>query len=241
MTIPAVIVFDLDDTLYLERDFVRSGFRAAGVWFEDTTGLSGLEERCLALFESGTRMRIFNIALEELEIRDTDAIVPQLVEIYRGHRPEIALTEDADRYLERWPDSERYALITDGFAETQAAKVRALGLYQRIGHVICTSDLGPGFGKPHPRAFEAVEAWCGRSGDSLVYVADNPTKDFVTPRARDWQTVQVLRPERVHHLDAPDAAHEAHAAITSLDVLDDCIARLQGSDDRVCRSSDKSP
>jgi putative hydrolase of the HAD superfamily len=105
--------------------------------------------------------------------------------------------------------------------------------------VICTGAWGPGFGKPHPRAFEAVEAWSGRSGCNLVYVADNPTKDFVTPRARGWQTVQILRPERVHHLEAPDAAHEAHAAITSLDELDDCVARLHGIEDPVCRSPDK--
>lgn len=241
MTIPAVIVFDLDDTLYLERDFVRSGFRAAGAWLEDTAGLSGLEERCLALFESRCRTRIFDIALDGLEVHNAGAMVPQLVEIYRSHRPEIALTEDADRYLGRRKDGERYALITDGIAETQAAKVRALGLYERIGHVICTGAWGPGFGKPHPRAFEAVEAWSERSGGSLVYVADNPTKDFVTPRARGWQTVQVLRPERVHHLEPPNAAHEAHVAITSLDELDDCFARLCGIEGRVSRSSDKSP
>lgn len=236
VTIPAVIVFDLDDTLYLERDFVRSGLRAAGAWLEDTAGLPGLEERCLALFESGHRTRIFDMALEGLEVNNADVIVPQLVEIYRGHRPEIKLTEDADRYLGRQNDGERYALITDGIAETQAAKVRSLGLYARLGHVICTGAWGPGFGKPHPRAFEAVEAWSGKSGCDLVYVADNPTKDFITPRARGWRTVQILRPERVHHLDAPDAAHKAHAAITSLDELDDNVARLRGMEDCVSRS-----
>lgn len=238
---PTVIVFDLDDTLYLERDYVRSGFRATGAWLEDMAGLSGLEECCLALFESGCRTRIFDIALEELEVRNAGTIVPQLVEIYRGHRPQIALTEDADRYLGQRRDGKRYALITDGIAETQAAKVQALGLYERIGHVICTGAWGPGFGKPHPRAFEAVEAWSESSGDSLVYVADNATKDFVTPRARGWRTVQVLRPERVHHLEAPDTAHEAHAAITSLDELDDCIASLYVTADRDSRSSDNRP
>ena len=181
---------------------------------------------------------MFDIALEQLAVRNADAIVAQLVEIYRGHRPEIALSEDADRYLRRRPDARRYALITDGFAGTQAAKVKALGLHERIGHVICTGAWGPGFGKPHPRAFEAVEAWSGSSGDSLVYVADNPTKDFVTPRARGWQTVQVLRPERVHHLQAPDSAHEPHAVVTSLDELDDCIADLDGNEDPAPRSSD---
>ena len=40
----------------------------------------------------------------------------------------------------------------------------------------------------------------GLIGFPLAYVADNPLKDFVTPRARGWWTVQVERPERVHHV-----------------------------------------
>jgi putative hydrolase of the HAD superfamily len=41
---PMLIVFDLDDTLYLERDFARSGFEAAGAWLYRQAGVPGLAE-----------------------------------------------------------------------------------------------------------------------------------------------------------------------------------------------------
>ncbi|MDB5525364.1 MAG: putative hydrolase of the superfamily, partial [Rhizobium sp.] len=40
----AVLVFDLDDTLYLERDFARSGFRATGDWLKNTMGIDSLAQ-----------------------------------------------------------------------------------------------------------------------------------------------------------------------------------------------------
>ena len=38
-----VVIFDLDDTLYAERDYALSGFRAAGRWARDALGVVGLE------------------------------------------------------------------------------------------------------------------------------------------------------------------------------------------------------
>jgi putative hydrolase of the HAD superfamily len=128
------------------------------------------------------------------------------------------------------------ALITDGPAATQQAKVRALGLEVMLGLIVCTGSLGPGRGKPHPLAFERVEAWAASYGKPLVYVADNPLKDFVAPRSRGWWTVQIERPERVHHVEAPDAAHEAHARIASLDELDACLRALSIDWSRVCKA-----
>ena len=70
---------------------------------------------------------------------------------------------------------------TDGPTATQQAKVRALGLDTLLGFIVCTGSLGPGRGKPHPLAFERVETWAAPHGLPLVYVADNPLKDFVAP------------------------------------------------------------
>ncbi len=222
----SVIVFDLDDTLYLERDFVRSGFRAAAMWLQQEIGLPGLETRCLELFADGHRTHVFDIALRELGAGDDGGLVARLVEVYRTHMPTISLAGDAERYLRQRPDNRRYALITDGPAATQMAKIRALDLERRLDHVICTGAWGSGFDKPHPRAFQALEAWSGTAAQHLVYVADNPSKDFVTPKARGWWTVQIRRAERIHQVTAADAQHEAHAAIVSLEALDDCLADL---------------
>ena len=226
MAPPCVIVFDLDDTLYLERDFVRSGFQAAGKWLQQETGVSGLESRCQELFAAGHRTLIFDNALKHLGVGGDTELVARLVEVYRTHTPNIVLASDAGRYLRQRSGDRLFALITDGPFTTQMAKIRALGLDRLLEHMVCTGAGGHDFSKPHPRAFETVETWSGTTATRLVYVADNPTKDFVTPKARGWWTVQIARPDRIHQVAAADAMHEAHATVSSLEALDDCLAGL---------------
>lgn len=221
----ASVFFDLDDTLYLERDFARSGFVAAGAWLEKEVGVHGLAELCQGMFEAGQRSRIFDDALGALGLASDPALVGLLAELYRTHEPTIALAPDAVRYLASGSHNSHMGLITDGPHGTQRAKVRALALDDKFELIVYTDTLGPGCGKPHPRAFELVEEWA--SPDlPLVYVGDNPRKDFVAPRARGWWTVQLDRPERANHFTAPDTSHEAHARIFSLDDLDECLDRL---------------
>jgi putative hydrolase of the HAD superfamily len=225
---PIGLVFDLDDTLYLERDFARSGFAAAGDWLRKETGAGGLSDICWDIFCDGERTRIFDQALTILGREPDPALIELLVDIYRTHEPAIALAPDAERYLSTIPNGSLTALITDGPAATQQAKIKALGLDKIIDFIVCTDALGKGFGKPHLRPFELVEKWAAASVLPLVYVADNPLKDFVTPRARGWLTVQIKRPQRVHIVDAPDAHHQADFGIEGLDELDDCLTRARG-------------
>jgi putative hydrolase of the HAD superfamily len=226
MKLPNVIVFDLDDTLYLERDFAVSGFRAAAVWLWKEMGIEGLEEICLARFRSGQRTRIFDDAVKQLDVTAGPDIVERLVDIYRNHSPDISLTDDSVRYFDNAPKSCLHALITDGQGSTQMAKVRSLGLDRILDCIICTDDWGIEYWKPHPRSFKAVERQFGSQGHALVYIADNPVKDFVTPKARGWWTIQVARPERVHLAFAPSEEHRAHATIESLDLLEDCLSHF---------------
>ncbi|MEZ5265540.1 MAG: hypothetical protein R2755_28010 [Acidimicrobiales bacterium] len=46
------------------------------------------------------------------------------------------------------------AVVTDGPLASQRAKARALSAERWADLVVCTAALGPGMGKPHPRAFE---------------------------------------------------------------------------------------
>lgn len=223
---PSVIVFDLDDTLYLEHDFAVSGFRAAAVWVRKEMGIEGLEEICLARFRSGQRTRIFDDAVKQLGVTAGRDIVEQLVAVYRNHSPDISLTGDSARYFDSAPKRRCHALITDGQGPIQMAKVRSLGLDRILDCILCTGDWGLEYWKPHPRSFETIERQFGSRGHALVYIADNPVKDFVTPKARGWWTIQVVRPERVHVLTAPSEEHRAHATIESLDLLEDCLSRL---------------
>ena len=212
----SVVVLDLDDTLYLERDFALSGFAAVGRHLEQSHGVSGYADHCARLLDEGHRGTVFDAALAAMGLATVE--VAPLVALYRGHTPEIALAEDARRLLDGL-GARASAIITDGPARTQGNKVSALGLYERIGKVILTDLLPEGCGKPHALAYEMVEQWSGRPGAEHVYIADNAAKDFVTPRARGWTTVQILREDRIHACTPPTPDHAAHHVVTSLDEL----------------------
>jgi putative hydrolase of the HAD superfamily len=193
-----LVVVDIDDTLYPERDYVRSGFAAVGAWARDELGVDGLGERAWAAFEAGVRRTIFDEVLAAAGLEPTPELVGRMVEVYRTHRPDIALLDDARAWLDAVPDDVVVAAVTDGPLASQRAKAEALDLRRWVATIVFTAELGPGRGKPHPAAFERLERELGLAGPCCAYVADNPAKDFVAPRRLGWRTVRVRRPEGLH-------------------------------------------
>ncbi len=215
-----MLVFDLDDTLYLERDFAFSGFRQLGNWVERTYNTKGFEAACKIQFMSGNRQYIFNVASAELGLPVNSESIKALVQRYREHKPDITLCADASAFLQSY--SGPMGLITDGPEQTQRNKIAALRLEQHIAHIRPTGAWPDGFGKPHPRAFVEMES-LARNHQQMVYVADNPAKDFVTPNARGWTTIQILRPEAVHDPVPPSPEYAAQHQIHSLSQLSELI------------------
>ena len=237
---PPVLVFDLDDTLYLERDYVRSGLEAAAALVAPSQ-----RDRVLrACFDAFERMhpfddareegakrpfdaaRVFDLALARCGLARDGALPGELGEAYRLHRPVIRLSEDAARFLAWLPRTVPTGLVSDGPPAAEARKLQALGLLERFDHVVLTGSYGTLFRPPHPRAFAEMEVRFGRTGRSLVFVADDPVRDFVTPRARGWMTVAIDRPGRMASRAAPTPAHEAEARIDALDDLVEVVAAL---------------
>jgi putative hydrolase of the HAD superfamily len=204
------VVFDLDDTLFLERDYVRSGFRAVDSWLEGRLAVQGFFDGAWRAFEDGARGTIFNRVLRELSVPDSTELVSQLVDVYRNHEPDIAMQADARPCLKDLRGRAHLGLITDGPATSQRAKARALEIGAWIPEVIFTEELGPGLSKPHPLAFELIQARIGCSGSHCTYVADNPAKDFKAPKKLGWNTVRVRRDEGLHALveSGPDVDFE---------------------------------
>jgi putative hydrolase of the HAD superfamily len=196
-----VLVFDLDDTLYPERQFALSGFAAAGRWAEAELGVAGLAAVMTRLLDEGHLGQLFRIALAEKHPHHTHEDLAALLEAYRNHEPVLALFEDAAWALSHFTGKARLGLITDGTHSMQARKVAALGIAAHFQEILYTHALGGReFAKPHPRSYEMVEQALAGEGSRLVYVGDNPSKDFVVPNARGWTSIMVERPEakRIH-------------------------------------------
>lgn len=187
------VVFDLDDTLYLEADFVRSGFQCVGEWCRTAHGIAGVDKVAWRLFCEGRRGNIFNLALAELRVPRAKEMVLHMVQVYRTHKPTINLPADSAECIKQLRGNHKLGLITDGPAEMQWNKIRTLQLDSCLDEIIVTADLGDGFSKPHERAFVKMEEQFSETGAALVYVADNPSKDFVAPAKRGWRTIRVTR------------------------------------------------
>ena len=217
--IDAVIVFDRDDTLYLERDYVESGLRAVGTWAVDQLGVAEMGEGMLEHFRAGARGHLFDDALARAGIASTPERIARMIQVYRQHRPRIQLAQDAARYLASPPPRTGLALITDGYLDAQRRKIRALGLHASgIEIAVCTDRWGRQGWKPSCRAFDHVQAFFGLPASAFVYVADNPAKDFHAPRRLGWHSVQISRSGRLHSVESP-GSEPADLQIDSLDLL----------------------
>ncbi|WP_324827747.1 HAD family hydrolase [Qipengyuania zhejiangensis] len=223
---PCVFVFDLDDTLYLERDYALSGFAAVGDWARAELRIADFSERAGRLFASGQRTRIFDAVLTQVGLAPDLERVGKMVEVFRNHRPALSLLPDVERFLGRCNAATRLGLITDGYEAAQRNKVEALDLAGRgFDPIVITDVWGREFWKPHARPYRTVAERHADARSQFVYIADNPAKDFITPKAMGWVTIQAEREGGIHSPEPPSPAHAAHARIRTLDELDEAVAR----------------
>jgi putative hydrolase of the HAD superfamily len=195
------LVFDLDDTLYPERQFALSGFKAAERWAAAELGIEGLAADMTRLLDDGHLGELFPKALAGKLPDHRPEHLAGLLEAYRNHEPVLDLFEDAGWALAHFAGRARLGMITDGTHEVQARKVAALGIAAHFQAIVYTHALGGrAFSKPHPRSYEIVERALGTGAERLVYVGDNPAKDFIVPNARGWTSIMVERPghRRIH-------------------------------------------
>jgi putative hydrolase of the HAD superfamily len=214
------LVFDLDDTLFPERDFVISGFAAAARCLAPRCAFETAFDTFCRLFAAGERRSVFDRGLAELAIPDPQAVVPVLLAAYREHLPAITLFADAAWALQRFRPSHRLGVLTDGYLVTQRRKVEALALAPRVDAVVFSDEFGRERWKPHPFGFERMMALLQLPASRCCYVADNPRKDFTAPRALGWTTIRILRPGGEYAgLTPAEPAHAPDRTIASLHEL----------------------
>jgi putative hydrolase of the HAD superfamily len=211
-----VVVFDLDDTLFPEEQFVMSGFRAIDAWLQQNLNLRGFLPVAEQIFHGGERRSVFDCALQQLGVSFDEALIAKLVNIYREHVPQIELFADAQWAIAHARQLARTAIITDGYLVMQQNKVQALRLDGRIDLIVYSDIFGREGWKPSPRPYLEVMTFFGCPGENCIYIGDNPTKDFVTARKLGWKTVRVARKNGIYRDVQTDEEHEANQVISDL-------------------------
>jgi putative hydrolase of the HAD superfamily len=216
------VVFDLDDTLYDEIDYCKSGFAAVAEFlanrsegrsadpatasaFPATASASAetsAETRRISAalweqFTAGNRTKTFNTALEKLSMDYDDKLIGELIKVYRNHNPKITLPQDSRDVLCELSTKYTLALLTDGFLPAQQLKVWALGIEKYFKLIVYTEQLGREFWKPSPTGFEKIMQTLRAKPENMAYIADNEKKDFIAPNKLGFLTIQLIRPARI--------------------------------------------
>lgn len=189
------IIFDMDETLYSERDFVESGFKTAAKYLKERFGIDEdkLVSQMFEILSTYGRGKVFDILLKNLGIYSKDTVLI-LVYLYRSHKPNIKLYDDSISALEQLKKHEfKLGLITDGIASVQRNKITALDLEHYFDVIICTEELGKTFSKPSGVPFKVMLELLQSAAANAIYIGDDVNKDFIGPNSLGIFTVQIKR------------------------------------------------
>ena len=175
------VVFDLDDTLMYEIDFLKSAYKEiAG--YVDSENREDLGNKMFDWYTHG--YNVFNLIEKEY----SNFSVNQLLTIYRNHFPDLNLKEEVKEVFEYCKlKGYKLGLVTDGRSITQRNKLKALEIDNVFDKLIISEEFGTT--KPNERNFKVFIE------DQIMeyyYIADNPKKDFIAPNRLGWKTICLL-------------------------------------------------
>ncbi len=215
------VIFDLDDTLYPHTRFVRSGFAAVAHYVERRHSILAHNA-----FATLCRAQTFGARGRELqalcaEHRLPNDMVPELIEVFREHRPTLWPFHDACEALTALRlNGWRLAILTNGIPSVQAGKVAALGLQPFVDHIVFAEDHAPG-GKPAAVPFVETLHRLQVRAESCVMVGDDLERDILGARQIGIHTIRVARTE-----SASVIAADAESIVKSLSVVPEAAAAL---------------
>lgn len=215
------IGFDLDDTIYNERDYREGAYRSLSQRIANEFNVDAewaFNSLKRAYEENGDR-EVFQVVMREVGVQEptsSEFIREVLIPGYRTWSgplhpfPAVIPTLTKLRSL-----GLRLGLITNGGSATQWNKIRLLGIEPYFDSIIVTGDHLPrNQWKPHPAPFRLCFDELGIEYRHCLYVGNNPSTDV--PGAREIGATVIIVPscpiyQRVSNWD--------FLAIESLDEL----------------------
>lgn len=218
-----IIIFDLDDTLYNEMDYVQSGFLTVAKFIHDRFGFDiseSLEYMNQTVAREG-RGKTFDRLLEKYGAYSA-TLVKDCIKIYRNHDPSISPFPVSLELLKTI--TEPLYLVTDGNVTVQQKKIDALQIEEYFKQIFITYSYGEKYAKPSTFCFEKIKELENCEWFEMVYIGDDPAKDFVNLKPLGVRTIRVLTGS--HKDTQADDRFNAEHTIPDLTQLMKTISRL---------------
>jgi putative hydrolase of the HAD superfamily len=171
-------IFDLDDTLYPEIDFVKSGYKVISKYLYPLIDINIYDVMLNKYYQKDN---VFQWIVSEY--KDSRITLDKLLTIYRNHYPNIQLEMSARIFIENLKKNDiPMGIITDGRSITQRNKLKALGIDTFFKDIIISEEFG--YEKPSPNNFIFFKDKYPKC--RFYFCGDNLEKDFVMPIKLGW-------------------------------------------------------
>ena len=186
------VIFDMDNTLYDEKQYVRSGFKAVSEYMAEKFKMDKDQMFRLfwRIFSKKGRGEVFNIALREFNMKKEETI-QEMINVYRNHSPNITVFKDTEDTLSKLRQRHHLGLITDGVKKVQEVKVEALKIASFFDAITYAVEYG---GKNNEAFLTTLEKLKTKPPNS-VYIDDNPTKTFAIAKKLGIHTIRIRKGE----------------------------------------------
>jgi putative hydrolase of the HAD superfamily len=194
------VIFDLDDTLISEKQYIKSGYQRISKFLSNRFDKDENEiYQILTNIFNESSLNVFNRLFDEFGIIYKGKDIMELVEEYRNHLPTIEFFEDVLPCLEDLKKKGiKVGIITDGYANAQRHKLNAVKAFDYFDEILITDELGREYWKPHPKSFEIMKKKMNVEFNEMIYIGDNPKKDFYIGEIYPIKTVKIERSNGVY-------------------------------------------
>jgi putative hydrolase of the HAD superfamily len=207
-------VFDLDDTLYQEIDFLKSAYSHISRKLSANTA-SDLYEQMLAQYHN--QENVFEWLVSKYQQLVPELNKQWLLNEYREHAPAIELSEATLAFMQRVKEVNiPLGLITDGRSTTQRNKLKALGIEEYFHDIIISEEFGSE--KPDQRNYLYFEN--KYPGSKFHFFGDNTSKDFIAPLKLGWTTICVRNAGNNIHVQSFDNSPQPDYLISGFEEIE---------------------
>ena len=189
-----IIIFDLDDTLFRRENFVNNGLKNVAKYIckkKKKKKIHKVFQDLKKIYNNKKIKNTFNYFLKLHNIHNLNE--QKCVSIYRYGKNDIRPYPQALQLLKIY--NKKCYLVTDGNKCVQRYKIKQLKIKNFFKKIFITNEYGIKFQKPSLYCFKKIKKIEKCPYNKLVYIADNPHKDFINCNKVGIKTIRLQKGE----------------------------------------------
>ena len=195
-----ILIFDLDDTLYSRGDYVNNGLRNVVNFIKSKN--KNLDKKKIFKelkknYYNKKLKKTFNHFLKKNNFKSVN--LKNCISLFRYGKKKIKPHKETLKLLKKY--KKNCYLVTDGNKNVQKFKIKELGIQKYFKRIFITNQFGLKNQKPSLFCFNKIKEIEKCKYSDMVYIGDNPIKDFVNCNKVGIKTIRIMKGEFKNYIN----------------------------------------